>query len=113
MIANLINYAYSYSEIDKNTPVVSHWSRYWYVNNHEVNWRIQAQKYRKGLMKKCNFGVDREIKEYDPYDLSDSDFDSDEDWGYKEGKRTKYAGNQKGFWAKWFKGASRGSYEVL
>lgn len=39
-----------------------------YVNNHQVNWLIQAQKYRKGLLTKCNYGVDKEIEEYDPFD---------------------------------------------
>lgn len=45
-------------------------------------------------MTKCNYGKDKEIAEYDPYEdeLSSSDFDSDDDQcGYQDGKPTKKA----------------------
>lgn len=64
-----------------------------YVNNNQVNWKIQVQKYRKGLMVKCNYGLDKEIDPYeeDDYGIDSSDYDSDEDPGYELGKPTRHA----------------------
>jgi len=42
-------------------------------------------------MTKCNYGQDMDIDSYnsDNYSLGSSDYDSDDDCGYVDGKRTK------------------------
>ena len=51
-----------------------------YTNNHQVNWQIQVQKYRNGYIIDPNQDDDRSIAPYNEYDLSDSDYDSDNEY---------------------------------
>ncbi|CAI2361300.1 unnamed protein product [Moneuplotes crassus] len=66
-----------------------------YVDNFSTNWTLYNEKYRKGILTRCNYGKDRDIDEFDPksyYGFSSSDFDSSEDGcGYEEGKRGPHA----------------------
>ena len=51
-----------------------------YINNHQVNWKIQVQKYRKGYTADINQDDDRSIAPYNEYDFSGSDYDSDNEY---------------------------------